>query len=119
MFRRGARPTREVAVLPNVHPQAILIADPDTPSITRERALRHQTGRQLQGHSGLVVDYDRGDPAHSIETVMLPRHLPSGAYARLGMADAQRLPTTEIYDAATTDAELSAYQASMLARIAR
>lgn len=103
-----------------VHAVAVPVADPDTASIRRERGLRNQLGRMMQGHAGDVVDYDRGDPEHSYTRVLSRTDAPAGLYARVGIADAAILgPPTEIYDVASTDPELTAYQASMLARITR
>lgn len=115
----GRKGSRTQAGGLTVHPQTVAVADLDHDGRAFEQAIRYQTGRQMQGMSGIVVGYDRGDPAHSEERVMPLTTLPSRAYAQLGMRDTQRLPQSEIYDTGSTDAELTAYQAAMLARIAR
>lgn len=109
------------AVLPGVHPQTVLVADQDTDALEREAGLRHMTGRQLQGVSGYVVGYDRGDPANSYERLVPRASQPAAAMAHLAGHNAlsDRLPGTEVYDTATTNEQLNAYQAAMLARIAR
>lgn len=123
MFRRArstAPPRSTPAVLPGLHVEAVLVADVDTGAINRERALRQMTGRQMQGVAGSVIDYDRGDPAHSFMGVVAGVPSPARAYARIGRGlDQAQLANGEVYDLATTDAELTAYQQAMLARIAR
>lgn len=119
MSNRSAAP--DAAAPLGVQAVAVAVAAPDTPAITRERALRYQTGRQLQGVSGTVVGYDRGDPANSITTVIpSPADgMPTHAYARLGMADGIILTQPQIYDNASNDEQLTAYEQATLARIAR
>jgi hypothetical protein len=122
MFARRQRtaPPATPAVLATVHAQLVPVADPDTSAITRERALRQRLGSMMQGHNnGTVVDYDRGDPVHSFERIVPHVNLPAQAYAQLGMRDQAIIGQPQIYDMGSTDEELTAYQAAMLARIAR
>jgi hypothetical protein len=119
MFGRNRRRPTQAQAMPTVHPYAVPIADPDRVAIDRERAIRHEAGRALQGNAGYVVDYDRGDPEHSYTRVVQGTTGATAAIARIGMRDAIYLPTSEVYDTGSTDAELTAYQAAMLARINR
>lgn len=107
-----------------MHLEAVLVANPDTSALNRERALRLALGRPLQGGSGSVIDYDRGDPAHSFTGYAPPGLAPrvNAAQAAIGRSPSQALatlPDAEIYDLATNDGELTAYEQTMLARIAR
>jgi hypothetical protein len=122
MFGRGQQRSSAGGappVLTTVHAQPIMVADPDTFAIRRERAIRNVEGRGLQGNTGYVLDYDRGDPAHSFEQVLQGTSVPANPYANLGIAEAVILAQTEIYDQAINDAELTAYEANLLSRIAR
>ena len=121
MFRRRATPNAAASVPMSTHIEAALVANPDTPAINRERALRYATGRLMQGNAGMVVDYDRGDPEHSFNRVIAHTTSPAVAYGRIGRSGpaAAYNPNPEIYDLGTTDATLTAYQVNMLARITR
>lgn len=102
-----------------VYPVAVATAAPDEVNERRERALRRIIGRGLQGHSGTVIGYDRGDPENSITAVMAPVHNPTAAMARIGMRDGLLLDQAVVQDQATNDPELSAYESAMFMRIAR
>lgn len=102
-----------------VHVECTAVADPDVASIERERAIRSMTGELMQGHNGTVIDYDRGDPAHSFTAVVTTPIPVADAYARLGVRDAVHLANPEFYDLGSSDEQLTAYQANLFARIAR
>lgn len=119
---RTRRPSPAAAppVLPGLQLQTVLVATPDIGAINRERALRLATGRMLQGGAGAVIDYDRGDPAHSFTGVVRGTPDPAAAYARIGRGlDQAQLPHPEAYDLGTTSEQLTAYQSAMLQRITR
>lgn len=113
----AATPAATVAVAP----ARIAVAAPDTLNQVRVRSLLHQVGVTLQGASGGVVGYDRGDPAHSVTGyVNTAQQLPTTAYAHQRFRDEQRLTDQAVsYDLATTDARFNAYKLNQLARISR
>jgi hypothetical protein len=121
MFGRTRAQQPPTQALPvGVHAQAVAVADPDATNITRERSLRNQLGHSLQGQTGTIVGYDRGDPANSITAVVRPLAIPSAAMAHVGFSDAQRFTDpSQIYDLGTNDPEMNAYQAALLARVTR
>lgn len=102
-----------------VHAEPVATADPDWATIERDRSLRRIIGRGLQGGAGIVVDYDRGDPAHSFERVVQPFHDPTAAANRIGMRDGVLLTQSEVSDWGSTNETLTAYEQAQLARIAR
>lgn len=109
------------SVQSGVHVQAAVVANPDYANIKRQRAIFLQTGKQLQGQSGTVVGYDRGDPENSFRTVLQSASLPSIAMAAIGRpADAIRMaPTPEVTDLVMSNPDLDGYQALLWNRIAR
>lgn len=117
--RRAQQPPAQIQAV-GVQAQAVAVASPDALNIVRERSLRNQLGHSLQGQTGTIVGYDRGDPAHSITGPVRAQALPSAAMARVGYSDAQRFTDpAQIYDLGTTDPTANAYQAALLARITR
>lgn len=102
-----------------VYAAPVATAAPDTVNINRDRAIRRMIGRGLQGHSGTVIGYDRGDPANSITAVMAPMHSPTQAIAQVGAKDQILLAQPEIYDQASNDPDLSAYEQNLFRRILR
>jgi len=117
--RDRAPVTPRGTVAGGVRTEAVLVANPDVATIGRDAALRAFIGYSNQAPAGQVVDYDRGDPEHSYTRVVVPWQDPTGSIARIGMRDGVHLAQGEVYDIATTDEELTAYQAAMLARISR
>lgn len=75
------------------HTEAIAVGDPDVPNRRRVGRLFAETNLGMQGHSGEVVGYDRGDPAHTLSAdlgLVAPGAFipdPITAQARLGIAD--------------------------------
>lgn len=101
-----------------VHPELALVADPDYANIQRQRAIFLQTGKQLQGFSGQVVGYDRGDPANSLTQVLPGGPLPTAAIAQVGKP-ADQPPVAVIQDVVMSDPALDPYQAMLWNRISR
>lgn len=98
-----------------------LEAEPDVRNIQRDRGLRWQIGRTLQGDSGAVIDYDRGDPAHSLEAVVPPRTTPTQAIAQVSRIQDQAVigGVPEISGVPMTDPNLDPYAALQWWRAAR
>lgn len=117
--RDRAPVTPRGAIASGVRVDAVVVANPDYAAIGRERAIRAFAGYSNQAPAELVMDYDRGDPEHSYTRVVAPFNNPTDALAALGMRDGVYLAQGEVYDIGTTDEELTAYQAAMLARISR
>lgn len=122
-LRRQPAPVTPTAAPPipvPIYASPVAVAAPDELNQVRERSLRHQLGHGLQGGSGTIVGYDRGDPGHSVTGPVQNVPSPTSAYARLSYRDEQRiLEQPQVYDQASTDPELDAYQASLLSRIGR
>lgn len=84
----GNAPTQGGMPLGGVHAAVAVVADPDASNIARQQALFADRALGLQGHSGYVVGYDQGDPAHSYTGIVdtAPAN-PIQAVAELGIAD--------------------------------
>lgn len=98
-----------------------LEAVPDYATIHHSRALNYSIGLGLQGHTGQVIGYDRGDPATSLNAVMPPQSNPTLAMAHVGhLSDAlSTAPPAEITDIVMTDPALDTYQEMLWNRITR
>lgn len=124
MFTRRTRGPGVTSPAPGptlpVYAAVVATAAPDTLARNRERSLRNQIGHALQGQSAGVVGYDRGDPANSITAPITVQPTVAAAQARVSYADAQRFTDqAQVYDLGTNDPEMNAYNAALLARIAR
>lgn len=104
------------------HRETIVVGNPDRPVLRRERALRQQIGHGLQGYSGQVRGYDRGDPAHSLTALVNAGPHPTAALAAIAPAklrDAATLDPAEYSDRALTNPDLDPYMAALWNRLNR
>lgn len=104
--------------------QHVLVPVPeaDTANINRYRGLVGQIGAGLQGGSGYVIGYDRGDPAHSLNAVIPVATTPTAAIADVSRpADAALIAPTPQWQnmVSTGDPGQDAYQVALFQRIAR
>lgn len=125
MFRRAAAAPSGTGAgsMPSavaVGSAAVAVAAPDAQNIYRIRALQHELGMGMQGYTGTVYGYDRGDPANSATgPIDYAQPQPTGAFAKQTFTTQMLLDQPQIYDSATNDPAQAAYRANLLARIAR
>lgn len=131
MFGRRRQQTATQAGRPasGYHTEAVVVGNPDVPSIGRVRRLFVENSLGMQGQSGEVVGYDRGDPANTLTADLAQVYPgeavpnPVTAQARLGVADQIVLGTPTYADVPATTAESiadgSSYRELLRRRIAR
>lgn len=109
--RRGELPPEGGGFF-RVHNEPLVVADPDTIRINRGRALFHNLGLELQGYAGTRVDYDRGDPVHTLTGPVPVHHDPSESLAAIGRSIPEsRIPTANFTDQGISDGSyLSSYE---------
>lgn len=101
--RRSSAPTQAGRPATGYHTQTAVVGDTDAPANARVARLFFENNLGMQGHSGDVVGYDRGDPAHTLSADLALVHPgqyvrnPINANARLGLADQVLFSATPDY----------------------
>jgi hypothetical protein len=103
--RRTAAATQAGQPVTGYHSEIVLVGDTDLPNNARVSRLFAETVLGLQGHSGDVVGYDQGDPAHSLNADLgtKPHRSPITANAQLGLADQITFGGAEYADTPSAD----------------
>lgn len=103
------------------HRESILVADPDGPSSARVLGLQAFAARGMQGATGTVIGYDKGDAAHSLTGPVNAAPSPTVAVANVSKpSDSVMLgPVAEYSDLASADPEQGSYAEQLFSRIGR